>query len=140
MNRSHTGDREGCQTEEQAGAGPSSRALSRSFARAVRRGACGNSFLLTLRGLRAIPAILHARLMFWSSSASASIDTRAWISFSRVLMVLSPGKWLSRQHQLTTGKGSWHPFSCSDADCPLISRYVHFMESLPPSPPAVRRP
>ena len=40
-------DREGCQTEEQAGAGSSSRPLGHSFARGVWRGACGNSFILT---------------------------------------------------------------------------------------------
>ena len=45
--RSHTWDREGWQPEEQAGAGPSSRALGGPFPRGVWGGTCGNSFILT---------------------------------------------------------------------------------------------
>jgi Integrase core domain len=56
-----------------------------------------------------MPATLHARLMLCSSSAKASIEMRAWISFSRVLIVLSSGNWLIANHQLTTGQDAEHP-------------------------------
>jgi hypothetical protein len=36
-----------------------------------------------------MPVILDARLILYSSSTSASVETLAWTSFSRVLMILS---------------------------------------------------